>query len=79
MSRKKTKEPTAPTLKEQFIHELALYLCDKQAEKSIWLQMGKPEAQQWSRLLGLTPIRGWSSVEEGEKILREWLLGPEAK
>jgi len=66
-------------LKELFVRELAKYLCEGQAGKSIKLEMGQPEAKQWAALRGTTPLVGYPTVEEAEKRLAEWLGIPKGE
>jgi len=60
-------------MKEQFIKELAAYLTSDVALRSIGLQMGKPDAEQWARLINLTPLNGYATPEEAEKVLMDFL------
>jgi hypothetical protein len=67
------KKPGAPdTRRDGFIRALAQYLVGNQAQMSILLQMGKPEAVLWSQMRGQTPLFGYPTVEEAEKSLRAW-------
>lgn len=59
--------------KKQFIRALAEYLAGDQVKHSIGLQRGKPDAQQWAKLRGLTPLFGYPTVEEAEVQLTEFL------
>jgi hypothetical protein len=61
--------------KKVFIRSLAEYLSGNPAERSIRLSMGDKNAQEWANLRGHTPIFGYPSVEETEKILSDWLFG----
>ncbi len=61
--------------KERFIHELAIFLTERQAKKSIELEMGKEHAAEWAKLRSATPLFGYPSVEEAEKQLTEFLRG----
>ncbi len=61
--------------KTQFIRALAGYLVGRQVVKSVRLQMGDVEAREWANLRNLTPIQGYLTVDEAEKVLAEWLLG----
>ncbi len=56
--------------KDALIKALAEYLVENQAIKSVRLQMGQPDAQEWSKIRNLTEIRGWATVEEAVEILR---------
>lgn len=69
--------------KEQFIHQLAEFIAGNSAAKSIMLEVETKTprpypmpnfAKEWAVLASSTPVRGWVSVEEAEKILREFLL-----
>ena len=66
-----------------FIRALADYLAGTNAVgMSIGLQIGKPEAKVWAKLRGLTPLFGYPTVEEAEKILDDFLVidtGPGVK
>lgn len=59
--------------KAAFIKALAAYLVVGQAKKAIMAQMGNPEAREWQVLRAATPIDGYPTLEEGERILREFL------
>jgi hypothetical protein len=60
-------------LKQRFVRELAEYLVADQAMRSIELSMQKPEALQWARLRNATPLSGYPTVEEAERLLTEFL------
>ena len=60
-------------LKEAFVKALAEYLVKDQARKSIELKMKKPAALEWARLRNLTPLSGYLTIEEAEKVLAEFL------
>lgn len=61
--------------KQQFIKQLAHFLCGKHtAMTSIELEMGKPSAKQWADLRQTTPIFGWLTEKEGEKVLTDFLM-----
>ena len=59
--------------KERFIKALAKYLVGNQAEMSIKLQMGKPEAKTWAEMRSATPLQGYPTVDEAEEVLERWL------
>lgn len=59
--------------KIKFVQALAVFLVKDQALWSIRLQAGDPTAQVWASLRGSTPLFGYPTVEEGTKILEEWL------
>lgn len=59
--------------KGPFITALAKYLVGNQAEMSIKLQMGKPEAKVWAEMRGATPLQGYPTVDEAEEVLERWL------
>lgn len=59
--------------KQRFVRALAEYLTADLARRSIELQMGKPEAKQWAKLRGETPLRGWGDVDEAERELGQFL------
>lgn len=65
--------------KKLFIRELAEFLVDNQAGKSISLQVEgeRPSILKWpllwQRLRGATPLFGYPTVEEAEKELTEFL------
>lgn len=61
--------------KKLFIRELAVFFAEKQALRSIGLQMGDQHAKEWAKLRGLTPLFGYPTVDEAEKTLSDWLLG----
>lgn len=59
--------------KARFVRALAEYLVGDQARMSIYLEMGKPEAQAWAKLRNAGPSLGWATVEEAEAILTRFL------
>jgi len=59
--------------KARFVRELAVFLVASQARQSIDLQMRKPHAVEWAALRATTPLRGYPSVDEAEKVLAEFL------
>lgn len=65
------------TDKTKFIEALAEYLVGNEAEMSIRLQMGKPDAKSWARMRGTTPLFGYYVGPEGMakaiEQLTEWL------
>lgn len=61
-------------LQKKFVRQLAVYLVDKQAMKSIQLEMGNPAAKEWSALRFVTPLSGYPTVDEAEKQLTAWLF-----
>lgn len=77
---KKTKEaPVEMDEKARFIKALAKFLAGDQAKKSIMLGMPGGLAhslvQEWADLRNATPLFGYQTVEESEKILTKWLRG----
>lgn len=69
-SKKKSQDP-----RRAFIRGLAEYLAGDQAVRSIKLEMGDKDAQVWAKLRGLSPLFGYPTVDEAEKLLGSWLLG----
>lgn len=65
-------------MKQRFYKALAKYLVGDQASQSIGLERGWPEAQIWAEVRNATPLHGYPTVEEAEKILAEWLGGGSA-
>jgi hypothetical protein len=59
--------------KAHFIRQLSEYLVGDQANKSIELQMQKPDALMWAKVRGATPLHGYPTVDEAEAILKEFL------
>ncbi len=68
--------------KEIFIAELARFLCENQAAKSISLEYEKRSgcgggsvkfAHEWATLRSKTPLFGYLDENEAAKILREFL------
>ncbi len=59
--------------KQKFIEELAKYMVENQARKSILLETGDEQAKEWSKLRNLTPIFGWVSVDEAKQVLMDFL------
>jgi hypothetical protein len=58
---------------ELFIRELAKFLVDEQSRKEVELSEGKRYARDWAALRALTPIRGYPTVDEAERALREFI------
>jgi len=56
-----------------FVRALAHYLVGDQASMSIRLQMGDPNAEQWSSLCGATPLFGYPSEDEAVEQFASWL------
>lgn len=61
------------TMKKAFIKRLAEYFVVDQAKWSIKLSMNSADAKTWSELRNLTPLRGYPTLEEAEKVLSEFL------
>ena len=60
--------------KQAFIRKLAEFLAGPNSAKySIMLEMGREEAKEWAAMRDLTPLFGYPTVDEAEKILREFL------
>ena len=59
--------------RNEFVMALADYLVGDQVKQSIDLQMGRESAKKWAELRNVSPLRGYPSVEEAAKELREWL------
>ncbi len=58
--------------KEEFIRQLAKFLCADEGTKSIELQMNKMSAIDWRDLRETTPLMGYYSGEDGmEKAVKE--------
>ena len=67
-----------------FIRQLAKFLIEHEAHKSMMLELGadpvsqalgKPSmAEEWARLRSTTPLQGYLSVDEAEQQLKEFLL-----
>ena len=66
------KKKQIETRRSQFIHELAIYLVQDQAIQSIKLEMNNPEAKIWQKIRCSTPLFGYPTVEEAEKVLDDW-------
>ena len=64
--------------KEEFIKHLAEFLGGSNAARmSIGLEMGGQlgeVAKIWVKIASASPVRGYASVEEAHKALREFLL-----
>ena len=58
--------------KENFIHQLAVFLVSDQEAMSIRLEMGLEDGKHWRDLRATTPLVGWPTVEEAEKQLCAW-------
>jgi hypothetical protein len=57
-----------------FVSELAHFLVGKQVELSFRLGVGDEHAREWARLRATTPLFGYPSMEEAEKVLLEFLF-----
>lgn len=66
-------EKKEPSKRDKFIRLLAEYLVGNQAEMGIKVQLGKPDALNWAAMRGLSPLFGYQTVDEGEKLLKEFL------
>lgn len=66
-------EKKEPSKRDKFIRLLAEYLVEDQARKSIQLQMLKPEAVRWAAMRGLSPLFGYQTVDDAERLLKEFL------
>lgn len=66
-------EKKEPSKRDKFIRLLAEYLVSNQAEMGIKIQLGKPDALNWAAMRGLSPLFGYQTVDEGEKLLKEFL------
>lgn len=69
-----TEEARMSDRKKKFVRALAEYLASDLAHKSILCQMGKSEGRQWAELWNASPLRGYPTVDEAEKMLTEFLL-----
>lgn len=56
-----------------FLKELTKFLVDKQSEKSVMLQLGRPLAKEWAELRSTTPLFGYPNLKEAEQVLGEFL------
>lgn len=65
--------------KALFIKRLAVFLAGDQGKKSIMLGMPDGLAfslvKEWADLRNATPLFGYQTIQESEKILTEWLCG----
>jgi len=59
--------------KVRFVKELAKFLVEDQASKSILLEIGNLAAKGWAALRGTTPLMGYPTVQEAERQLADWL------
>ena len=71
--RKGTDMSSKAERKRIFIRRLAEFLVGDQVRKSIELQVGKESGKEWAALRGATPLFGYPTVEEAEKVLLEFL------
>jgi hypothetical protein len=60
-------------MKARFIKALAVYLAKDQVKQSIRLECGDQDAKVWLDVRRTTPLFGYPSVEEAEKVLTEFL------
>lgn len=56
-----------------FIKVLAKYLAGNQVTKSIQLQAGQQHAKEWAELRNATPLFGYPTIEEAERVLSDFL------
>jgi hypothetical protein len=59
----------------EFIRKLAEFLVGDQALMSIRLEAGDRDAKRWAGLRIATPLFGYQTVDEAEKVLTEFLTG----
>ena len=59
--------------RKDFIKVLAKFLAHDQGFKSVQLEAGVPFAKEWAELRSATPLFGYLTIEEAEKILTEFL------
>lgn len=59
--------------KRAFIALLARYFAENQSIKSAMLETGSPAAKDWAKLRAATPLYGYPTVEEAERILADFL------
>ena len=59
--------------KQDFVKRLAKFLVDGQASKSILLATNNSLAREWADLRSATPLFGYPTIEEAEKMLNEFL------
>lgn len=62
---------------KEFVRAVAEYLTSCSAEKSILLQMGKPDAKAWAKARSIPRAPGWATADEMEQAILE-LLYPDA-
>lgn len=73
MAKKTVAKAPALSRKQEFIKRLAEYLAKDQAKWSIKLEMGDENAKTWAALRSWTPLMGYPTIEEAEKLLTEFL------
>ena len=59
--------------KKAFIRALAEFLVKGQVKKRMEVWVGKSSAKEWAALRDATPLNGYPTTDEAEKILTEWL------
>ena len=65
---------TAPReSKRAFVRALAEYLAGDAAAMSAGLAARRPDAIRWQSIRSTTPLFGWQSVDEAERVLLDWL------
>ena len=68
------RDGTAPRdSKRAFVRALSEYLAGDAAAMSAGLAARRPEALRWQQLRATTPLFGWQSVDEAERVLLDWL------
>jgi hypothetical protein len=76
---RKTEEAAQIERKANFIKSLAKFLAGDQAKKGIMLDPrmegspGHSLAKEWAELRSWSPLFGYPTVDEAEKMLTKWL------
>lgn len=61
--------------KKEFVRKLAIYLVERQANKSIILTVDHRDrdALEWAAMRRTTPLFGYPTVDEAVRELADWL------
>jgi hypothetical protein len=66
---------TGTEKQDRFVKALAAFLVNRQAVKSVQVELGGADALEWAAIRNALPSLGWATTEEAEAILRKFLWG----
>jgi hypothetical protein len=62
------------TRKQLFIDAMAEYLTRDLAKRSIEIEMGKLDAQEWAKIYNIVGLGGYAKKEDAVKAMKEFLV-----